>query len=138
MRQGKELYQTVEDGLQIEPIGLVPLVCDQGYRFLQTRSRVDARIYECRITVFESHETVHRGIRATYLRDFRPTLAKTFESRKLNLIRSLKHLLNPATWLVSSQMDIPMEETSLHIAKRSLVPFLELDRNNEAPQTGLA
>jgi hypothetical protein len=138
MRRGKELYDTVEDGLQIEPIGLVPLECDQGYLFLQASSNSEVRIYEYRITVFESHETAYRGIRTTYLKDFRPTLAKTFESCKLNLIRSFKHLPNPATWLITSRLDIPMEETLLPIAKRSLVRFLAMDRNNEAPQAGLA
>ena len=121
LREGRDIYEFVEEQLSIEPIGIMPIDSQAGFFFLHVEQKKDTRVYSYDITLFENQEETYRGIRTTYLEHFSPSLTRTFESFKLELIKRHKDRPNPAAWLVSSPLSLPIEETFLPIAKRSLV-----------------
>lgn len=121
VRDGKGIYEMVEENLTIEPIGIVPIDLQEGYMFLYTEKQHRTRIYSYAVTLFERGDEKYRGIRTDFLEEFVPSITRTFESYKLQLIKQYRDLPNPATWLVSSSLGYPVEDTLLPIAKRSLV-----------------
>lgn len=124
LKEGKKIYDFIEEQLFLSPVGIVPLNCDFGYFFLQNGSSSETRIYEYQITVFESADEKYRGIHSTFIESCSRRLSNTFETIKANLIKTKKHLPNPATYVIQSELDLPIDETLLPIAKRSLVKYL--------------
>lgn len=122
--KGKTLYEQVEGQLSIEPIGIVPIDTSAGYFFLHTRSRSDALVFAYEVSLFESGDTPYRGLRTRPLEPVQLSLTGTFENHKLALIKANQTWPNPATWLVTSQEMLPIDETLLPVAKRSLVRHL--------------
>ena len=53
---GTEIYEFVEDKLNIFPIGLVPIEINEGYFFLSEGSYRQTRIYQYRLSFFEKHD----------------------------------------------------------------------------------
>jgi hypothetical protein len=51
-------------------------------------------------------------------------LTNTFENIKSDLIRYHKNLPNPATFVIETAMMLPLEETFLPLAKRTIVKIL--------------
>ncbi|MGB1241558.1 MAG: hypothetical protein ACPG49_03490 [Chitinophagales bacterium] len=124
MQNGRELYEFVEAKLQIEPVGIVPLQSDEGYLLLSNGKRGDTQVYNYKLTIFESASEKYRAIRTHYLRSYIRKFTNTYETIKLDLIRTNRALPNPATFLVRSEQAFPLQETLLPIAKRSLVRFI--------------
>ena len=123
LNTGKRLYDNVEEHLSIAPVGLIPLYALEGYFFLQDRTQT-TRIYEYQITLFEKPDEVYRGIHAKYINSCNKGLGNTFEDIKLELIKQNKKLPNPATYLIETDIELPLTETYLPIAKRVLVKYI--------------
>ena len=124
LKEGKELYDFVEDKLKIFPVGIIPLNRSMGYMFLTGAKSKDTMVYEYQVTIFESANERFRGIRTEYVSSYRHSIADTFENIKLDLIKTYKKYANPSTFVVESTMTFPVQETLLPIAKRSLVRYL--------------
>ena len=122
--EGRDIYDYVDQDLKIEPIGIMPIDLQEGYLFLYAEKQRKTRVYSYGITLFERQDEAFRGIKTEYLQDFKPSITQTFEAFKLQLIKTNKALPNPATWLVSSGLAIPVEETLLPVAKRALIRYL--------------
>ena len=52
------------------------------------------------------------------------SMVNTYENIKYELIKSRNDLPNPAVYSIETQLNFPVEETLLPIAKRSLVKFI--------------
>ena len=133
LSKGKTLYEQVEGQLHIEPIGIVPIDTSAGYFFLHTKSQADALVFAYEVTLFESGDTPYRGMRTRPMERLTLSLTQTFENHKLALIKANSTLPNPATWLVTSQELLPIDETLLPVAKRSLVRHLAHRENRGLP-----
>jgi hypothetical protein len=122
---GAEIYEFVEENLTINPIGLVPLDVQEGYFFLSTGKTKATRIYQYRLSIFEKHDEKYRSMKTMYVDLSQRSLANTYEHIKYQLIKSKKmDLVNPAVYSIETGLDLPVEETLLPIAKRSLVKFI--------------
>ena len=124
LKEGKKIYDFIEEHLFLSPVGIVPLNCNFGYFFLRNGSSKETRIYEYQITFFESADEKYRGIHSSLVDTCILKLSNTYESIKANLIKTKKHLPNPATYVIHTDLDLPVDETLLPIAKRSLVKYL--------------
>ena len=118
---GKEIYETVEENMKVIPIGLRSLYQNEGFMLIDTNDNADVKIYKYQITVFEGPSDKYRAIHTTYLGDVKKSISTTYEQVRLNLIRTNKNLINPATYLINSRNTYPLEETMLPVAKRLLV-----------------
>jgi hypothetical protein len=121
---GTEIYEFVEDKLNIVPIGLVPLDMQEGYFFLSAGQTKITRVYHYRLSIFEKHDERFRSMKTAYLDQWQRSMVNTYENIKYELIRSREDLPNPAVYSIETDLTFPVEETLLPIAKRSLVKFI--------------
>lgn len=121
IREGKELYDEIENQIKIEPIGLCPINQNEGYLLLNVAHDPQVHVFEYQITIFDSADSKYRGIHTQYLQGIKKSISNTFESIKMGLIKQYKKLPNPATFIVDSKEYAPLDETLLPISKRLLV-----------------
>jgi len=124
LEEGKSIYDFVESNITIFPIGLVPLVPDHGYFLMPIQSQKSTFVYEYTMTIYEGANEKYRGINVGYLKSYSQNFVNTFESIKIDLIRGNRNIPNPAVYAIESRVDIPLEETLLPVAKRSLVKYI--------------
>ncbi|MEO7211874.1 hypothetical protein [Mucilaginibacter sp.] len=124
IQTGKEIYDFVESRLNIDPIGLVPLMPYHGYFSLRNGKERTNYIYEYQVTIFENKDDKFRGINVQFIDTYEQSITTTPEYIKLDLIRRHKHLPNPAVYYVQSDITFPLEQTLLPVAKRSLVKYI--------------
>jgi hypothetical protein len=124
LEEGKDIYQYIEENLEVSPIGISPLYNQEGYFFLYESQNSLARIYEYTITLFENADEKLRGVHVEYVDTMKKQPFYSFESIKIELIKSRKKLPNPATYLIESKVSVPLHETLLPVAKRTLVKWL--------------
>jgi hypothetical protein len=123
---GAEIYEFVEENLTIMPVGLVPLDIQEGYFFLSAGNNKSTRVYQYRLSIFEKHDEKFRSIKTSYVQMMQRSMVYTYESIKSDLIKNRSDLPNPAVYSIETQINFPVEETLLPIAKRSLVKFISV------------
>ena len=121
---GTELYEFVEDKLNIFPIGLMPIKINEGYFFLSEGTSRDTRIYQYRLSFFEKHDEKYRSIKTEYVGQYERNMVNSYELIKIELIRNRKELPNPAVYSIETDLSFPVDETLLPIAKRTLVRYI--------------
>jgi len=121
---GTEIYEFVEDKLNIAPVGIIPLDIQEGYFFLSTGETSVTGVYHYRLSIFEKHDEKYRSIKTAFIDRWQRGLANTYEHIKSELIRHRKDLPNPAVYAIETPLSFPIDETLLPIAKRSLVKFI--------------
>ena len=122
--EGKTIYDFIESRLSIAPVGIIPLHADEGYLMLKYAPGGDTLVYEYQITIFENPDEKYRGIATQFLCAYSQSIHNTFENIKLDLIRYHRKLPNPATYVIESELQVPLNETLLPMAKRALVKFV--------------
>lgn len=123
---GTEIYEFVEENLTISPIGLVPLDIQEGYFFLSTGNTKATRVYHYRLSIFEKHDEKYRSIKTSYIEMLQRSMVNTYENIKYDLIKKHSELPNPAVYSIETGLSVPVEETLLPIAKRSLVKYISV------------
>jgi benzoyl-CoA reductase/2-hydroxyglutaryl-CoA dehydratase subunit BcrC/BadD/HgdB len=124
LQTGKQIYDFVESRLDIDPVGVIPLLPYNGYFTLRNGNERTNRVYEYQFTLFESKDDKYRGIHINLVDTFERNLVNTPESIKQHLIKHRRHLPNPAMYHVQSDISFPLEQTLLPVAKRSLVKYI--------------
>ena len=121
---GAEIYEFVEDSLTISPIGLIPLDVQEGYFFLSAGNHKEVRVYQYRMSIFEKHDEKFRSMKTAYLEQLHRSFVHTYENIKYELIKKRTDLPNPAVYSIETELQFPVEETVLPIAKRRLVKYI--------------
>jgi len=121
---GREIYEEVEDKLEVFPIGILPLRNEEGYFFLSDYLRKLVNVYYYQVTIFENVQERFRGIQTRFLFDYNISVTSSYEQIKYKLIEEHRQLPNPATYAVEFKQSFPLPETMLPVAKRSLVRFI--------------
>lgn len=121
---GAEIYEFVEDKLVITPVGIVPLDINEGYFFLSEGTYRSTYVYQYRLSFFEKHDEKYRAIRTEYISQWQRNIVNTYENIKAELLRHKKDLPNPAVYSIETDLTIPLTETLLPVAKRSLVRYI--------------
>jgi hypothetical protein len=124
IQEGREIYEMVDEEMEISPVGLIPLSHSEGYMLVDNGKDGDTRAYEFHITIFEKQHEKYRAMRTTYIDSWLRNLVNTHESIKSELIREHQDMPNPAVYSVISKRTFPLEETLLPVAKRSLVRYI--------------
>jgi hypothetical protein len=124
VEEGKQLYELIEENIEIDTVGLLPLYRDAGYLLVRGGNAHEVRAYSYQITVFESANERYRGIHSQFVADFTLSIGTTYESIKWELMRQQRDLPNPATFSVYSKLRFPEEASLIPVAKRKFVQFL--------------
>ncbi len=127
MKEGRAIYEFIESGIELSPVGIVPLHTSEGYLLL-SQNAGDTRVYNYEMTIYDNPESGWRSLRTTYIASWKRTFTNTFESIKAELIRTNQALPNPAVYVAVSGKDIPLEPTFLPIAKRMLLREISVSR----------
>jgi hypothetical protein len=125
LEAGKEIYDFIDDQINIEPVGITPLYRKEGYLFLHANPRRQVSIFQYRVIFLENTDANYHGISLQPVDTFERTLAHTYEAKKQELIRTHTGMPNPATWLVYAVQPFPEEATLLPVAKRKMLAFLK-------------
>lgn len=128
LKRGKEIYEYIDDHLNIEPIGITPLYRKEGYVLLRMEPERDVKAFEYKIVFFENTDANYHGISFNYLHSFTYSLANTYESMKLQLVRNYTKLPNPATYLLHTVRPFPEQNAVLPIAKRRMLTYLKEEK----------
>jgi len=121
---GTEIYEFVENKLTIEPIGLIPLDHNEGYFLLCEGACRNTWVYQYRLSIFEKHDEKYRSIKTEFVDVWQRSIVNSYQNIKAELIRNRSDLPNPAVYSVETDLTLPLEETLLPIAKRSLVRYI--------------
>lgn len=124
LEQGKDIYQFVEESIEISPIGLTPIHPEAGYFFLVNENTTNTQVYEFQITLFQNATENLRGLHVAFVENFSRNLVNTYEAYKINLVKKQMKYGNPATYLIAAKKEFPITETLLPVAKRTLVKYL--------------
>ncbi len=127
IREGTQIYDFVEEQLNISPVGLLPLDTHEGYLLLCDGRYRDTLVYTYRLSIFERHDEKYRGIHTHFLEAYDKNIGNTSEHIKTTLIRRFRQLPNPAVYRIETDLVFPVNETLLPVAKRSLVKYLSKD-----------
>jgi hypothetical protein len=122
MSLGKELYEEVEDKVEIFPVGLLPLEVEEGYFMLSDFMRRLINVYHYNITIFEGAMEKYRGIHTTLVSQFEMSITNTYQNIKYELIKGNKQM--PAMYALEFKETYPLAETMLPVAKRVLVRYV--------------
>lgn len=125
LREGREIYEEIENGVEIMPVGLSPLQNNEGYLFLACAEKKDFMVYRYMISIFRNADETYRGVTTEFIGDYQYSFTNTYEQVKTDLIRTYRQLPNPATYLLRSKIEVPLEETYLPLAKRILVRYVK-------------
>jgi len=124
LQTGVDIYEFVEEQINISPVGLMPLDNKEGYFFLATGNSGATRVYSYRLSIFEKHDEKYRSIKTSFVDQWQRSIANTYEHIKSDILRNHSPLPNPAVYCIEVNMNFPVEETLLPVAKRSLVKFI--------------
>lgn len=124
LQTGADIYEFVEEKINIMPVGLIPLDTQEGYFFLSTNDTKSTLVYHYRLSIFEKHDEKFRSIKTSFIDERQRGIAFTYEHIKSELIKYRRELPNPAVYCIESGLSFPIDETLLPIAKRSLVKFI--------------
>lgn len=124
LEEGRELYELIEEAIEIDSVGLLPLNRDEGYFLLHGSGQDEVNAYVYRSTIFEHAKERFRGIHTRFIATFTYSITNTFEAIKLELIRNRRELPNPATFAICSRLNVPETETLVPVAKRKFIRHL--------------
>ena len=128
---GTEIYEFVEENINISPVGIIPLTTEEGYLFVAKESERSTHVYQYRLSIFERHDEKYRALKTEFVNSWQRSFVNTYQNIKAELIRNRSQLPNPAVYSIESTLDFPLNETLLPVAKRMFTKFLT-DQSNAA------
>lgn len=124
LEEGTSIYDFVESKCELSSIGVVPLYSREGYMFMTQPPEQETSIYRYQVTVFHSSTEPMRGLQTQFVCTSAYSLANSYESIKMDLVRKYADMPNPAVFLVLSRMKVPFHQTLVPVAKRLLIKYL--------------
>ena len=121
LTEGQQRWLDIANSLILAPVGLLPLRPEEGYLLLHTTDQAETHVYYFCLTLYSDQEPGGRLVQMRFIEAVRKSLVNTVENIKLDLIRRHRHLPNPATFMLESQKNYPIQETLLPIARQLLV-----------------
>jgi hypothetical protein len=125
LKQGKEIYEYIDEQISIEPVGITPLYKREGYLFLDVYPLREVKVFQYRIVFFENADANYHGISLEPVDVYRRNLVNTYEAKKQELMQQRRELPNPATWAVYTVHPLPEEASLLPVAKRKMLALLK-------------
>lgn len=122
IHEGATIHEYVEDELSVEHVGIVPNYREEGYFFIPDRLNEKLKLFQFEVSIFRSSNDHYRALKTQYIKSIRIGQVEVSpNSIKLDLIRELKNLPNPATYHFDTHLDFPFRETIFPVAKRKLM-----------------
>ncbi|TLU99216.1 hypothetical protein [Dyadobacter luticola] len=114
--EGTERFSAVEGNVSVSPVGIVPLHLQEGYLLFLHAFQPLVSIFQYQLALY--NQMRERYLKTWFLETVRIGLGKTVAQVKVDLTRKNSALPNPATYIVESKYDYPLEEALLPVAKK--------------------
>lgn len=121
IREGKSIYDFVEEKLSMKAVGITPLKTDEGYLFLHCETQPSVYIYQYQLSFFSVESERMRTLSTEFIESRETTFTYSYERLKHDLIAEHRELPNPAVYAIDCAVTVPLNETLLPIAKRYFV-----------------
>lgn len=121
---GTGIYEAIENQLVIAPVGIIPLYKDEGYILMRMKQEPRVQAYNYTISLLQHNKTSYRAIKMDYVEEYKKNISVTYEHIKSQIVKTIKTLPNPAVYYLESDLSVPLSETLLPIAKRTLVRYI--------------
>lgn len=122
--EGEDIYHFIEQHLAFSPLGIEPLWREEGYVLLHCQGESVVWVYVYRSRLYYGEEP-YRDVRLDWVDMLTKSAAESYESLKMQLLRRRKDLPLPATFLVVSQLQCPLEPTLLPMVRKILMKHLD-------------
>jgi hypothetical protein len=122
--EGKQIYEEVEQHIELVPLGVIPVYRDEGYLLVQPDMTDEVSVYNYRLSVITGLGENFRALEMNWIYNDKRSIAHTYESIKSELIHRFSQLPNPATFLCRSRGWLPLKETILPVTRRVLLKQL--------------
>lgn len=122
IEEGRTLYEFVDEHSRVETVGIVPAYQDEGYLLVPDARAARLRVLRYAVALFTRAEERYRSLRTAEIAEA-PADAPPQEVKRA-LIAQRPDLPNPATYRLETDLDFPVEETVLPVAKRKLLQYL--------------
>lgn len=127
IEEGVDIYEYIEEQVDFEPVGLLPIYKKEGFILLSRGNINEVHAFRYKSSLLQFAGDRFRSLSLWLIGVFERTITNTLEQIKRSLINEIKELPNPATWRVHSQQTFPLDETLLPISKRLLLKSISLD-----------
>lgn len=121
IEEGKAIFDFIEEQIEFEPVGILPIYTREGYIFLTQESANEVHTFRYKSNFLQLAGERFRSITLWLVGVFQRSLVNTLEKLKLELAKEIKELPNPAAWRMHSHGSFPIEETLIPIGKRLLL-----------------
>lgn len=128
IKEGKDIYDFVEEQMVFEPVGISPLYKDEGFLFIQTPMEL-IQIFRYQLSRIFRGNDQFQSLQTELIRSEPTSLMNGLSQIKLKLREQFKELVNPATYIAYSDLDVPVDATLLPLAKRALLRELNSDQH---------
>ena len=119
LAEGNDRFSEVGENIRISPVGIVPLRIEEGYLFFFHTFKSMITIFQYQLALY--NERKERYLKTVFVDSVRLGFGNTVSQIKLDLAKKNKSLPNPATYVVESKYDYPLEETLLPVVERLMI-----------------
>lgn len=123
--EGAEIFEFVENQIEVKPVGLVSVNPESGYFFIRNGDDKETRVYYYQISALTTDKDQYQTIKARYINSFKRSFSNTYEAIKKELIKAYQDFQNPGSYAIESRLTFPVNETLLPVAKRLLVRYIK-------------
>jgi hypothetical protein len=124
LEEGRQIYEEVEQNIELSPLGVIPVYRDEGYLLIQPDMTDEVAVYNYRLSAITGLGQPFRALEMNWICNDKRSIAHTYESIKRELIHRFTQLPNPATFLCRSRGWLPLKETILPVTRRALLKQL--------------
>lgn len=118
---GKEIYEWIEDQLEVESVGLLPIYKKEGFLLFNQGGSKAVEIHRYALALISRAGDQFRALQTWFFKSDQWSLSRNMGQIKLDLINQQTELPNPAVFLIRSEMEFPLRESLLPVSKRLLV-----------------
>ncbi len=123
--EATEIYRFVDERIQIEHVGIMPMYREEGYWFVPENAASRLHLLRYQVALFTSTTERFRTLKTSLLESLEQAYIQySPESIKLDLIEKYHDMPNPATYACETDLDFPYAETILPVAKRKLMRYV--------------
>ena len=120
--EGRTVYEFAAEHAALEAVGVVPSYRDEG--FLLIRDDAAVHVLRYRISPLAEADGRYRALRTTRLDTALDPLASP-HVWKATLVKEAPDLAAPAAFCLQAEIDLPVEETLVPVAKRKLLGLVQ-------------
>lgn len=118
---GQEIYDDVEQSINVQSIGISPLYAKEGLVFVKPSEARLVHLFQYKMEHVIRAGEYFRGIHLKLVETIIKSIGETFEGVKQRLTKKLKLDIIPATFLLEYDRVFPFKETMIPVAKRTLL-----------------